>query len=73
MKHLKCGNEFLKIPHDVTQKGSGCLYCNGTKPALYNEKWVIEHTPVPYHYISGYTSMNNKCLFHCDICGADFE
>lgn len=73
MKHLKCGNEFLKNPHDVTQKGSGCPYCNGTKPALYNEKWVIEHTPAPYHYISGYTSMNNKCLFHCDICGADFK
>ena len=29
MLHYSCGNSFLKRPHDVTSKNSGCPYCNG--------------------------------------------
>lgn len=72
MLHYSCGNHFMKNPHDALQKGSGCPFCNGAKPALYSEKWVKENTPMPYHYVSGYTSMKNKCLFHCDKCDEDF-
>lgn len=73
MKHLVCGNTFLKRPHDVTSKNSGCPYCNGNQLAKYNEKWVIDNTPEPYKYISGYTKMSEKCLFHCNKCNYDFE
>lgn len=73
MLHYKCGNKFLKNVHDIISKGSGCPYCNGTKPALYKESWVINNTPLPYHYISGYKGMKEKCLFHCDNCNTDFE
>lgn len=62
----------MKIPHDMLTKHSGCPYCNGSKPALYNEEWVKKHTPLPYHYLSGYSGMKNKCLFHCDNCNQDF-
>nr|DAF58713.1 MAG TPA: restriction enzyme [Siphoviridae sp. ctxMM9] len=37
MRHLICGNKFEKNIHDIITKGSGCPYCNGTKPAKYNE------------------------------------
>ena len=37
MVHHVCGNEFLKRPHDVWNKGSGCSFCNGNKQAKYNE------------------------------------
>ena len=70
--HYKCGNTFLKRPHDVTSKGSGCPYCNGNKAYLYKEPWVKENTPLPYHYINGYVNMSTKCLFHCDKCNSDF-
>lgn len=73
MIHYVCGNTFLKRPHDVMSKGSGCPFCNGTKPALYNEQWVKDNTPLPYHYISGYTAMKEKCIFYCDKCGIDFK
>ena len=73
MIHFKCGNTFMKRPHDITSKGSGCPYCNGSKPALYNEEWVKAHTPLPYHYVTGYQGMKKKCTFHCDKCGEDFQ
>lgn len=73
MKHYICGNTFEKNIHDIITKGSGCPYCNGTKPALYNEQWVIDHTPLPYHYVTGYKSMKEKCIFHCDKCNINFE
>ena len=71
--HYQCGNTFLKNVHDIISKNSGCPYCNGSRPALYNEKWVKDHTPEPYYYVSGYTSMKEKCIFHCNKCGIDFE
>ena len=73
MKHYTCGNTFEKNIHDIITKGSGCPYCNGARPALYNEQWVHNHTPLPYHYVKGYKSMKEKCIFHCDKCGIDFE
>ena len=72
MIHYKCGNEFLKRPHDIGSKGSGCPFCNGSKPAKYNEEWVKNNTPLPFHYISGYNGMKTKCVFHCDKCNQDF-
>lgn len=72
MRHFVCGNTFMKRPHDIISKNSGCPFCNGTKPAKYNEIWVKENTPEPYKYISGYKTMSQKCLFHCDKCGTDF-
>ena len=38
IRHNKCGRTFMKIPHDMLTKHSGCPYCNGSKPALYNEE-----------------------------------
>lgn len=73
MKHYICGNTFEKNIHDIITKSSGCPYCNGSKPALYNEQWVINHTPLPYHYITGYKGMKEKCIFHCDKCNTNFE
>ena len=73
IKHTKCGNTFEKIPKDMTTKHSGCPYCNGNRQALYNEQWVKDNTPYPYSYISGYSGMKQKCLFHCSQCGEDFE
>lgn len=73
MKHYVCGNTFMKRPHDITSKGSGCPYCNGNRHAKYNEQWVINNTPLPYHYVDGYTAMKQKCTFHCDRCGQDFQ
>lgn len=72
MFHYKCGNAFYKRPHDIFQKGSGCPYCNGSKYKTYNEQWVIDNTPKPYSYISGYKGIATKCLFHCDKCNTDF-
>lgn len=72
MRHIKCGNEFLKNVHDIITKGSGCPFCNGTKPQKYNEQWVINNTPEPYQYLSGYEAMSTKCLFHCKKCDSDF-
>ena len=72
VRHFKCGNEFLKRPHDILSKHSGCPYCNGNQNAKYNENWVKENTREPYKYISGYTKMTAKCLFHCSKCGIDF-
>jgi hypothetical protein len=37
MKHYACGNVFLKRPHDITSKGSGCPFCNGNRSAKYTE------------------------------------
>lgn len=73
MLHTKCGNEFNKNVHDIITKGSGCPFCNGVKPTLYNEKWIIKNTPAPYHYISGFVNMTTKCKFHCDNCDSDFK
>ena len=73
VRHNKCGNEFNKIPKDMTTKKSGCPYCNGNKNKLYNEQWVITNTPLPYHYVKGYKGMKTKCTFHCNKCGIDFE
>lgn len=73
MKHLVCGNTFMKRPHDAMNKGSGCPFCNGAKPALYNEKWVKEHTLDPYQYIQGYSAMSKKCIFYCKKCNSFFE
>ena len=72
MIHYICGNTYMKNPHDVVSKGSGCPYCNGSRPARYNENWVIEHTPEPYEYISGYTKMSEKCIFYCHKCKTEF-
>lgn len=73
MRHLICGNTFEKNVHDIISKSSGCPYCNGTKPKLYNENWVKDNTPLPYHYVSGYEGMKKKCKFYCDNCSATFE
>lgn len=72
MKHIICGNQFLKRPGDIMKKGSGCPYCNGNKPAKYNEKWVINNTPKPYTYIRDFKNMTKKCVFYCDICKSEF-
>lgn len=72
MRHLVCGNTFDKNVHDIISKSSGCPYCFGSKPKLYNEEWVKKNTSLPYHYISGYKNMTTKCVFHCDTCGTDF-
>jgi len=71
--HYACGNTFLKRPHDITSKNSGCPFCNGNKKALYTEKWVKDNTPKDYEYLEGYTGMKTKCKFHCNICDTDFE
>lgn len=73
MRHKICNNTFYKNVHDIMSKSSGCPYCNGTKPALYNEEWVVNNTPLPYHYISGYQGMSKKCKFYCNICETEFE
>ena len=70
--HHTCGNKFYKNVHDIITKNSGCPYCNGCKPALYNKDWVIANTPKDYQYIDGYKNMSEKCLFHCNKCGTDF-
>lgn len=72
IRHNKCGNSFMKNPKDMVTKLSGCPYCNGSKPALYNEQWVIVNTPEPYEYISGYTKMSEKCKFYCHKCNSNF-
>lgn len=72
MIHYSCGNTFMKNPHDVVAKSSGCPYCNGNKHALYNEQWVIDNVPEKYEYISGYTKMSEKCLFKCKECKTEF-
>lgn len=72
MRHKICGNIFDKNVHDIITKGSGCPYCFGNKPKLYNEEWVIQNTPAPFHYVSGYNGMREKALFHCDVCDSDF-
>lgn len=73
MKHYVCSNEFMKRPHDVTSKRSGCPFCNGNKKAKYNKKWVVNNTPFPYKYISGYKNMTTKCKFYCNKCNSYFE
>lgn len=70
--HSTCGNSFLKLPKDAL-RGSGCPFCCGARPALYDEKWVKDNTPLPYHYISGFTGMANKCYFYCDDCQTTFQ
>lgn len=72
LHHDKCDNTFEKNIHDIITKESGCPYCNGIKPKLYNKEWVIDNTPKPYQYISGYVNMTTKCVFHCNICNTDF-
>jgi hypothetical protein len=66
--HYVCGNEFDKNIHDIMTKGSGCPFCNGSRPSKYNEEWVKDNTPKPYAYISGYKAMKEKCLFYCQKC-----
>lgn len=73
IKHIACGNIFLKRPHDITSKKSGCPYCNGNKNAKYNEQWVKDNTKYPYYYIEGYKKMSEKCKFYCDICKTYFQ
>ena len=73
MIHYKCGNIFLKRPHDIMSKNSGCPYCNGNQKAKYNEKWVIQNTFYPYKYITGYTKMSEKCTFYCQNCKTFFS
>lgn len=73
MKHFVCGNEFLKNPHDVVSKSSGCPFCNGNKKAKYTEQWVKDNTPEPYTYISGYVNMTTKCSFYCSKCQTTFQ
>lgn len=73
MQHYICGNEFLKRPHDIAAKGSGCPYCNGSKPAKYSEEYVKQHTPEPFVYDSGYTNFSTKCKFYCKQCRSYFE
>ena len=70
--HSKCGNIFSKNVHDIMTKGSGCPFCNGTKPSLYNEQWVIDNTPKGYLYIDGYAKMSEKCRFYCETCKSYF-
>lgn len=72
MKHSKCNKTFEKNIHDIVTKSSGCPYCNGSKPSLYNEQWVKDNTPYPYSYVSGYINMKSKCNFYCDICHSEF-
>ena len=73
MLHYSCGNSFLKRPHDVTSKNSGCPYCNGNQKAKYTEQWVIKNTPTPYSYVSGFINMTTKCNFYCEECKTTFE
>lgn len=71
MYHTVCKNIFFKMPKDAV-RGSGCPFCYGVKPALYDEQWVKENTPLPYHYVDGYTLMSEKCYFYCDVCQQTF-
>lgn len=73
MIHYVCGNTFLKNPHDVSSKGSGCPYCNGNRNALYNEDWVKNNTPLGYKYVKGYKKMSEKCEFYCSKCNSIFK
>jgi hypothetical protein len=73
MKHYACGNVFLKRPHDITSKGSGCPFCNGNRSAKYTEQWVKDNTPFPYKYQSGFVKMTAKCVFYCQRCNTYFE
>lgn len=73
MKHYICGNTFMKNPHDVVSKGSGCPYCNGNQLAKYNENWVKDNTPYPYIYIKNFKNMTTKCTFYCTKCETYFE
>lgn len=73
MFHYVCGNYFLKRPHDIISKRSGCPYCNGNHYAKYNEQWVIMNTPFPYKYVKGYSKMSEKCIFYCDKCKKEFQ
>lgn len=73
MQHIKCGNIFEKNVHDIITKSSGCPYCYGNRPKLYNEEWVKLNTPLPYHYIGNYINMSTKCTFYCDNCKTFFE
>lgn len=72
MLHKTCNNTFFKLPKDAL-RGSGCPFCYGARPALYNEQWVKDNTPLPYHYINGYTGMTSKCNFYCDNCQKIFQ
>lgn len=73
MKHFLCSNEFMKRPHDIISKGSGCPYCNGNRLAKYTEQWVKTNTPEPYRYESGFKNMTTKCIFYCSQCESYFE
>lgn len=73
MIHYVCGNVFMKNPHDVSFKGSGCPYCNGARPSLYNEEWVAKNIKPPYLYKKGYLKMSEKCIFYCDVCKSEFQ
>ena len=73
MKHFLCSNEFMKRPHDIISKGSGCPYCNGNRLAKYTEQWVKTNTPAPYRYESGFKNMTTKCIFYCSKCESYFE
>lgn len=73
MKHFLCSNEFMKRPHDITSKGSGCPYCNGNRLAKYTEQWVKTNTSAPYRYESGFKNMTTKCIFYCSQCESYFK
>lgn len=73
MKHYTCSNSFMKRPHDIITKGSGCPFCNGNRLAKYTEQWVKDNTPFPYVYKSGFVNMTTKCLFYCHKCNTYFK
>lgn len=73
MKHYACSNSFMKRPHDIITKGSGCPFCNGNRSAKYTEQWVKNNTPFPYVYKSGFVNMTTKCLFYCHKCNTYFK
>lgn len=67
-----CGKEYISNPL-AQRQGWGCPYCNTIDNPEEAFKEIVPVISADYEYVSGFVSLDKKCIMHHKVCDKDFE
>lgn len=67
-----CGKEYISNPL-AQRQGWGCPYCNTIDNPEEAFKEIVPVISADYEYVSGFVSLDKKCIMHHKVCNKDFE
>lgn len=69
-----CGNEWMTQPSDIL-RGCGCPRCGGTQKKTRDQvaQEVLGKHEGRIELVGDYINARTKALFHCNVCGNEWE